>query len=146
MSTSVQRSELPRDSRGLPDPVLPSQPFGGIRARNMRDSRDAAATIRGMDFDTLKSIIEAHRDELRELGVRRVRVFGSVARGEATASSDVDLIVDTAAGTSLFGWGDIHNHLSDWLGLKVDIVEPESVRGRMASEVWSDVRDVAQID
>ena len=109
-------------------------------------SPNVAATIRDMDFDTLKSIIEAHRDELRELGVRRVRVFGSVARGEATERSDVDLIVDTVAGTSLFGWGDIHNHLSEWLGVGVDIVDPASIKGRMASEVWSDVRDVTQID
>jgi predicted nucleotidyltransferase len=55
------------------------------------DISPPVATIRAMDFDTLKSIIEAHRDELRELGVRRVRVFGSVARGEATETSDVDL-------------------------------------------------------
>ncbi|MFM1833150.1 MAG: hypothetical protein RLZZ461_1466, partial [Planctomycetota bacterium] len=33
------------------------------------DISPPAATIRAMDFDTLKSIIEAHRDELRELGV-----------------------------------------------------------------------------
>jgi predicted nucleotidyltransferase len=110
------------------------------------DISPPVATIRAMDFDTLKSIIEAHRDELRELGVRRVRVFGSVARGEATETSDVDLIVDTIEGTSLFRWGDIHNHLTDWIGSRVDIVEPESVAGRLASEVWSDARDVAQID
>ena len=99
-----------------------------------------------MDFDTLKSIIDDHRGDLRELGVRRVRVFGSVARDEATTSSDVDLIVDTDPGTSLFRWGDIHNHLSEWLGVGVDIVDPASIKGRMASEVWSDVRDVTQID
>ena len=75
-------------------------------------SPNVAATIRDMDFDTLKSIIDDHRGDLRELGVRRVRVFGSVARDEATTSSDVDLIVDTDPGTSLFRWGDIHNHLS----------------------------------
>jgi predicted nucleotidyltransferase len=39
-------------------------------------------------------MLQAHDAELRELGVLHVDVFGSVARGEATAESDVDLLVD----------------------------------------------------
>lgn len=109
----------------------------------MRDSRDVAATIRGMDFDTLKSIIEAHRDELRELGVRRVRVFGSVARGEASAASDVDLIVDMVRDDyTLFDLGGVQYALQDWCGVKVDLTDGPSVRGPRAGEVLAEARDV----
>ena len=101
------------------------------------------ATIRAMDFDTLKSIIEAHRDELRELGVRRVRVFGSVARGEATETSDVDLIVDMVRERySLMDLGGIQMALQGWCGVKVDLSDGPSVRGPRAVDVLAEARDV----
>lgn len=50
--------------------------------------------------------VRAHRDEIavaaRSHGVRQVRVFGSVARGEATDDSDLDLLVDVEPGTGMF--------------------------------------------
>ena len=51
-------------------------------------------------------MIEAHRQALRALaqrhGMRSVKVFGSMARDDADASSDVDLLVETAPDTSGF--------------------------------------------
>ena len=52
---------------------------------------------------------------LRALGVERVRLFGSFVRGEQTADSDVDLLVDVREGTTLLGvvaaWGALKNAL-----------------------------------
>jgi predicted nucleotidyltransferase len=51
-----------------------------------------------------------------------VRVFGSVARGEDTENSDVDLLVDLAPEVGLFGLGRLERELTDLLGVRVDVV------------------------
>ena len=43
---------------------------------------------------TILDVVRSHRAELRRLGVRRVGLFGSAARGEATAQSDLDFLVE----------------------------------------------------
>ncbi|MEZ5866249.1 MAG: nucleotidyltransferase family protein [Geminicoccaceae bacterium] len=55
-------------------------------------------------------------------GARRLRVFGSVARGDATEGSDVDFVVEMEHGRSLFDLGALQIELSEALGRKVDIV------------------------
>ncbi len=60
-------------------------------------------------------ISEAH-------GATRVRVFGSVARGEQTARSDLDLLIDLAPGRSLLDLVAIKQDLTDFLGREVDVV------------------------
>ena len=55
-----------------------------------------------MLLDTLKSRKDAIRALGRRYGARRIRVFGSVARGEDGPDSDVDLLVDLPAGYDLF--------------------------------------------
>ena len=121
---------------------------GGHPETSSMDISTAGATIPAMDFDTLKSIIEAHRDELRELGVRRVRVFGSVARGEATEASDVDLIVDMVRDDyTLLDLGGVQYALQEWCGVKVDLSETRSLReaDRFRDAIKVDLRDVAEI-
>lgn len=51
-----------------------------------------------------------------------VRVFGSVARGDAEPDSDVDLLVDLAPGASLLDLGGMDTELRDLLGRDVDVV------------------------
>jgi predicted nucleotidyltransferase len=55
-------------------------------------------------------------------GARNVRVFGSVPRGEASASSDLDLLVDMAEGRSLFDLVALTDELEDVLGIDVDVL------------------------
>lgn len=55
-------------------------------------------------------------------GVRVTGVFGSVARGEDRADSDIDLLVTLPAGMSLFGLGRLAAELEDMLGARVDLV------------------------
>lgn len=55
-------------------------------------------------------------------GAARVRVFGSVARGEATAHSDVDLLVRFEAGRSLLDQVHLIDELQALLGVPVDVV------------------------
>ena len=47
-----------------------------------------------MDIQTIRSTIEQHKPELRSFGLRRIGIFGSLARDSATAKSDIDLVLD----------------------------------------------------
>jgi hypothetical protein len=71
-------------------------------------------------------LIEAHREEIRALAARRgiteVRVFGSMARGDADENSDVDLLVSLPSGVSGFALGGLLMDVQDLLGRKVDVV------------------------
>jgi uncharacterized protein len=60
-------------------------------------------------------------------GARNVRVFGSTPRGEASASSDLDLLVDMARGRSLFDLVALSDELEDALGIEVDVVTEGSL-------------------
>jgi predicted nucleotidyltransferase len=77
--------------------------------------------------------LDVHRAEILEiLGrypmISNLRVVGSVARGEDTENSDIDFLVDTAPGTTLFDIGGLHEDLEELLGVSVDII---SSKGRM---------------
>lgn len=69
--------------------------------------------------------LRARRAEIFEIasrhGVFNIRVFGSVARGDATDSSDVDLLVDVETGRSLFDLGAFYMDLRDLLGYELDV-------------------------
>ena len=71
-------------------------------------------------------------------GARNVRVFGSVARGEAGSDSDVDFLVELEEGRSLLDLAGLWQDLEDLLGRKVDIAEPEAlhwyIRDRVLNE------------
>ena len=64
-----------------------------------------------------------------------MRVFGSVARGEATESSDVDLLVRTRGGCSLFDLGGLLEELQELLGCRVDLVTEDGLKPRLRERV-----------
>jgi hypothetical protein len=69
---------------------------------------------------------------------RDVRVFGSVARGENSESSDVDLLVSLDAGASLLDLIGFACDAEDILGVRVDVGTPESLRPHVRDEVLAD--------
>jgi hypothetical protein len=71
-------------------------------------------------------------------GARNVRVFGSVARGDATIESDVDLVVDFDAGRSLLDHGALIMDLQETLGCRVDVVSSKGLRERFRDRVLAD--------
>ena len=74
----------------------------------------------------LDDVIKAKREAIlwiaQQHGVSRIRVFGSVARGEATEDSDVDLLIEVAGPTSLWFPGGLVAELEALLGRRVDVV------------------------
>ncbi|MFI5378170.1 MAG: nucleotidyltransferase family protein [Tepidisphaerales bacterium] len=71
-------------------------------------------------------------------GARDVRIFGSVARGDATESSDLDLLVRFDTGRSLFDHGGLVMDLCEMLGSKVDVVDEEGMRPRFRRHVMKE--------
>ena len=68
-------------------------------------------------------------------GARNVRVFGSVARGEADDQSDIDLLVDMEPGRSLLDLGGLLMDLQDLLGQNVDVVTERGLKPRIRERV-----------
>ncbi len=83
--------------------------------------------------------LKRHRDAILRVaashGARRVRVFGSVARGEADEGSDVDFLVDLEKGRSLFDLGGLLMDLQDLLGRPVDVVTENGLKARIRDRV-----------
>ena len=71
-------------------------------------------------------------------GAHHVRVFGSVARGEADLESDVDFLVEMEAERSLFDLGGLLMELQDLLGCQVDIVTEKGLRPRIRERVLNE--------
>lgn len=94
---------------------------------------------------TSEDILKKLRDlkpHFKEMNLKRVRVFGSVARGEATKESDLDLIVDFYKTPSLFKYIGIENKLSDMLGIKVDMGMENSLHPMLKEDILKEARDV----
>lgn len=68
-------------------------------------------------------------------GARRVRVFGSVARGEADDASDIDFLVELEPGRSLFDLGGLQFELEALFGRRVDVVTERGLKARMRERV-----------
>jgi hypothetical protein len=68
-------------------------------------------------------------------GARNIRIFGSVARGEADTASDVDFLVDMEAGRSLLDLGGLQIELESLLGCRVDVVTERGLKARIRDRV-----------
>ena len=86
--------------------------------------------------------LAAHRSRIRDIAlrhrVRNVRVFGSASRGEDGPESDLDLLVDPTAQTTLMDIGAIRYELKDLLGIEVDVLTPDGLPARIRSQALSE--------
>ena len=92
----------------------------------------------------LVDLLETKRDEILQLaarhGAHNVRVFGSVARGEVTKDSDVDLLVDMEPECSLLDMVSLQVALQELLGRRVDVVTEASVYWLIRRRVLREAR------
>lgn len=77
---------------------------------------------------------------LARYGATNLRMFGSVARGDAREDSDLDLLVDLAPGrgNELLRVAGLSEELSDILGLRVDVVTATLLRDEVSSTALAD--------
>jgi predicted nucleotidyltransferase len=94
--------------------------------------------------DDLTRALGGLERRLREdFGVTALYVFGSVARGEAVAGSDVDLLVEFQGPSTFARFMDLKFLLEDTLGARVDLVTRAALRAPLRARVESEARRVA---
>jgi uncharacterized protein len=76
--------------------------------------------------------------ELRELGVRSLSLFGSVARDQAAPGSDVDLLVEFDRPVGYFHLFEVQDRLETFLGCKVDLVTPGGLRPELRQDILAE--------
>lgn len=96
-----------------------------------------------MRRDEVIQTLRAKKDELLKRGILSVSLFGSVARGEAAAASDVDLLVELAPPYTYDRYIGAKFYLEDLLGCSVDLVMQETLKERIRARVESEAIRVA---
>jgi predicted nucleotidyltransferase len=84
-------------------------------------------------------ILRAHETDLRALGVGRLWLFGSIARGDAGPRSDVDVMIAAGRKFSLFDLGEVRVELCELLDREVDVVIEEDLRPDFRNDIASDL-------
>ncbi|CAN7409614.1 nucleotidyltransferase family protein [Rhizobium sp. LjRoot258] len=88
--------------------------------------------------EVLQKNRQAIREATKRFNATNPRVFGSVARGEDRPDSDLDILVDTLPGTTLFDLGGLLEDLTETLGVKVDLVTPGGLPDKIREHVLSE--------
>ena len=94
-----------------------------------------------MEADSKKylDIINQNRATLRDKYlVKEIGIFGSVARGEQTAASDVDILVEFSAPVGFFAFLDLEDLLTRALGKKVDLVTKRALKPAVKDQILKD--------
>lgn len=73
-------------------------------------------------------------------GVKNIRVFGSVARGNPTVASDVDFLVEMEPHHGLFDLSGFRLDMEDLLGCRVDVATPGAIDPRMKERIYADAQ------
>lgn len=94
----------------------------------------------------MRQLVQSKREDIlriaAEHGARNVRIFGSVARGDARDDSDVDFLVEFRPGTSLLTHADMIVALEDLLGRKVDVAPEKALKERLREKVLAEALPV----
>lgn len=112
-------------------------PLAKHRVRKAR-----AATPRPRTLSRFLRILRAHLPELTaRYHIKSLGIFGSYVRKDATKKSDLDLLIefDEKAHLTLFGYAHLENELTDLLGIKVDLVDKDTVKLRILENVMREV-------
>ena len=92
----------------------------------------------------MKILKQKNAELTRQFGVRSLLLFGSVARDEATATSDVDLLVEFNRPVGYFGLFALQEYLEKLLGCPVDLGTPDSLKPNIREIVMGEVIHVTQ--
>jgi hypothetical protein len=101
------------------------------------------SVARPITLDEALATLRRHRDALVAAGIVHAGVFGSVARGEAGAASDLDVVVEFDEGVvrTIFDQAGAIAAVKDLFGCAVDVAERKNLRPRLRDSVLSGTRD-----
>lgn len=118
---------------------LRSRHEGGAARRFLRMSNAPTSVTPSTATAPTLDALRRRRDEILAVaaahGATNVRVFGSVARGEADEASDVDFLVDLEPGRTLFDLGGLLMALAEVLGHRVDVATERALKPRIHDRV-----------
>lgn len=89
--------------------------------------------VLNLDKDHVIATLRLHERELKNAGIVRLRLFGSVARGEV--GNDIDLVAEFDRAFSLIDLVGLQNRLSDLLGRPVDLAQERMLKPRVRANV-----------
>lgn len=96
-----------------------------------------------MNLKTISTMLKHHRANLQGYGVKSLSVFGSLARGESTADSDIDILVEFDRSVGLFEFIRLKLYLEELTGRQVDLVTPDALRPAMRAEILNEAVHVS---
>jgi len=82
--------------------------------------------------------LAAHRAELEGLGVRSLDLFGSIARGDSGADSDVDLLVEFDRPVGLFQFFRVQRKLEAIVGRPIDLVMKDAIKRQLRTRILAE--------
>jgi predicted nucleotidyltransferase len=96
---------------------------------------------RPSQLDRICAILREHQPMLhKRYGVRSIGIFGSWVRGTQRKKSDIDILVEIEDETiTLFQFAELREYLQDLLGIRVDLVEKNSLKPRISHHVLQEV-------
>jgi predicted nucleotidyltransferase len=89
-------------------------------------------------------ILNQHRPELSALGVKSLKLFGSVVRGEARPESDIDILVEFSRPIGLLAFVRLKQRLAELLGRPVDLVTPEALKPPLREGILHEAQNAGQ--
>lgn len=134
MATSCPKSTIPEAYAGLRSRLVTSRVEGDI----LEVHPSVILYLRERKM-TAEELLKTKRQEILRIaaqyGARNVRVFGSVARGEADDRSDIDLLVEMEPGRSLLDLGGLQYELERLFGRPVDVVTERGLKARIRDRI-----------
>ena len=97
-----------------------------------------------MEMDKVERELKEKKAYIKEVfHIREIGIFGSFIRGEQTADSDIDVLVEFEKGhKDFFNYMRLKYYLEELLGRKVDLVIKNAVKSRLKKRIFSEVKYV----
>lgn len=91
-----------------------------------------------MELSQVSRLFQQNRTDLERHAVKSLAVFGSVARGEAVSTSDLDVLVEFSRPVGLFEFIRLKKFLEDLTGCKVDLVTQDALHPAMRETILNE--------
>jgi predicted nucleotidyltransferase len=103
------------------------------------DESRAAKSSNAVTREQALAVLAIHATELRRRGVCHAALFGSVARGDATADSDIDILIelDPNVPIGVFGYVSLRRYIAELFTKRVDVVNRDALKAPLRRAVFA---------